>query len=164
MIVPYSIHRPIQHRNSPYRIGFSPWGRFWLVLGRIVVLMNEEKNSPSNKLRFDGLDNDDIQKVSSGLALSWIVAFHLQMLLWVHKPMMLLVVPGESSVDRRFSGAGSLLLSIMGAATIAPMMSSLPRLPPPPLVQHVLNEQRKLFSIVRDGVRCIFNICRSSTL
>ena len=103
MIVPISIHRPIQRRNSPYRIGFSPWGRFWLVWGRIVVLMNDEKNNPLNKLRFNGLDNDDVQKVSSGLALHWIVAFHSQMPLWVHKPMMSLVVPGESSVDGRFS-------------------------------------------------------------
>ena len=63
-IVPISIHKPIQRRNSPYKMGFSPWGRFWLVWGRIVVLMKEEKNNPSNKLRFEGLDNDDVQKVS----------------------------------------------------------------------------------------------------
>ena len=130
-IVPISIHRPIQCRNSPYKIGFLPWGRFWLVWGRIVVLIKDEKNNPSNKLRFDGLDNNDIQKVSSGLALRWIVAFHLQMPLWVHRPMMSSVAPVESSVDRRFSGAGWLSLLIMGAAAITPTMSSLSRLFPP---------------------------------
>ena len=113
--------------------------------------MNDEKNNPSNQLRFDGLDNNDVQKVSSGLALRWIVPFHLQMLLWVHRHMMSLVAPVESSVDGRFSGAGWLSSSIMGAAAITPMMSLLSRVFPTP-VQHVLNEWMKLFSVVWDGV------------
>ena len=78
--VPISIHRPIKHRNSPYRRGFSAGGRLLFVQGRIVVLMNDEKN-PSDKFRLDGSDKDKVQKVSSGLALCWTIDFHWQMLL-----------------------------------------------------------------------------------